>query len=505
MNGPDPTAALRQVAGLAASLVDGGEAPSLSVALGVAGRTAARAWGRIDVETDRAAHPHTPYALASVTKPLWASALARLSSRGELDIDAPVDGLLGRPLPGLAPDTAAPRQPSVADLLAHRGGLGPFYRFFYADEARRPGAEAAVLLARHATVLRTPGTAFAYSNLGYAVVEEVVRRHTGASAAELLRREVFEPLGMTSAHVGEGYPEPGVAAERYGRDRVAYPDYAVEHPSASSAWLSAVDLVRFGLAHVPGSGFVDEPTRRRLLTDAVPGAGYGLGWRLGSSNGVDLVGHAGRMGGVSTELLVAPAHGTAVAVLANRTRVEAVSSVAAAAMTALLGQAGEDTYLTLAPWPQYADTCATPDGPDTPAPATAPAGRGRWEGTVDLGDEGVRVVLDVRDAEVSLAVGQGPPIWGPALAHLAHEAGEPAAVRAVVPLGLTPGGGPERQRSTWIELWPVDAGPGTTLVGALTSVDASALDNSGDPTEGGAPDLRMGDCVGYRVTLTRCG
>jgi CubicO group peptidase (beta-lactamase class C family) len=48
----------------------------------------------------------------------------------------------------------------------------------------------------------TPGTAFEYSNGGYAIAGHMAEVKTGVAWEELMQRRVFEPLGITSAGFG---------------------------------------------------------------------------------------------------------------------------------------------------------------------------------------------------------------------------------------------------------------------------------------------------------------
>ncbi len=58
-----------------------------------------------------------------------------------------------------------------------------------------------------------PGTRWNYSNTGYALLGFIVHRASGTFYGDLLRRRVFEPVGMTTARViGEADIVPNRAA-----------------------------------------------------------------------------------------------------------------------------------------------------------------------------------------------------------------------------------------------------------------------------------------------------
>ncbi|WP_049976185.1 serine hydrolase [Azospirillum sp. B506] len=133
----------------------------------------------------------------SLTKTILAAALLRLAARGLVELDGPAE----RWLPELA---GRPGSVTVAQILTHRAGLP--------DYGGRPDYHAAVsagadpwsgdeYLARCGVAegLGSPVGSFAYSNIGYLLVGRLLERAGGAPLAEVLEREVFGPLGLSSA------------------------------------------------------------------------------------------------------------------------------------------------------------------------------------------------------------------------------------------------------------------------------------------------------------------
>ncbi len=135
------------------------------------------------------AEPDTIYDLASLTKPLATAALAALLEQdGRLSLDAPVADLL----PGLA--CARSGRPTVRDLALHRSGL-PAWRPLYAVA----GTPDAVLN----TVVRLEpeyacGARVVYSDPGYILLGEIVRKAGGGGLAAQFRERIAAPLGLVS-------------------------------------------------------------------------------------------------------------------------------------------------------------------------------------------------------------------------------------------------------------------------------------------------------------------
>jgi CubicO group peptidase (beta-lactamase class C family) len=297
--------------------------PSLAVAVARDGQLIwEEGFGWADRENRRPATEHTLYSLASISKPITATALMVLKHRGQIDLDRPINDYLGtakiKAWVGDAKDA------TVRRVANHTAGLPLHYQFFYADEPyRRPAMDETIR--RYGHLVRPPGERFVYSNLGYGVLDYVIARVSGRSYADFLRQEVFLPLGMTRASVDIGPGLEPFAATRYGSDGLPIPFYDFDHPGGSAIFCSAHDLVRFGLFHLKAH----LPDQKPILSDdhieamQTPtsnqgvAAGYAIGWNVNERSGFRQVSHSGGMGGVSTVLTLVPSEKLAVAVLCN--------------------------------------------------------------------------------------------------------------------------------------------------------------------------------------------
>lgn len=383
------------------SAVEAGELPGAAFAVAsVDGGVRHVVAGLADVGAGRAVTVDTPFSLASTTKPIAATVLGALVDAGVLAWDDPVD------LPrGLLP---AGRPPTLLEVAAHTAGLGTHHRFAYVDELTDEraawSASDAVrsAVASFARPVLPPGWQWRYSNLGYGVLQLVAEQASGASMGVLVQRHVFDAAGMTTA--GWGSPTgPARAAVRYGAERRAYPGYTTDHPCASEAWCGIDDLVRFGLAHATGS-LLTEATCAVLGSPAAPrqadGGAYGVGWvtRDVGRDGVRLLVHAGRMGGVGAHLAVVPSLGLAVAALANA-ETDRLGEAVATVLRAVI-----DGYAPPAPAPGWRGGAAHPSL------------RARWEGELLLGDDRSPAVLDASGDTITLEIdGENTPLVSPHL------------------------------------------------------------------------------------------
>jgi CubicO group peptidase (beta-lactamase class C family) len=299
--------------------------PSIAIAVAKDGRIIwEEGFGMADRERGIPAGPQTMYSLASISKPFTATGLMKLVERGKVQLDRPANDYLGAGrLSGLAGDAS---QATVRRVMTHTAGLPLHYQFFYENASyRRPSMDSTI--SRYGVLVNPPGAVYQYSNLGYGILDHTISRVSGQSYADYMRREVFQPLGLTRTSVDIA---PGLerhAAQRYDAKLRPIPFYTFDHPGGSAVYSSAHDLVRFGMFHLKNR----LPDQQRILADSTIDAmqqiltpdsargGYGLGWSIArDDNGFRRVSHTGGMPGVATVLSLYPSENLAVVVLTNK-------------------------------------------------------------------------------------------------------------------------------------------------------------------------------------------
>jgi CubicO group peptidase (beta-lactamase class C family) len=300
------------------------KAPSIAVAVAQGGHILwEQGFGWADREKRIPADENTMYSLASISKPLTATALMTLVAAGKVDLDKPVNDYLGdakiRAQIGNADDA------TVWRVANHSSGLPEHFQFFYRNESwRAPSFDETIL--RFGNLVTLPGEQFQYSNHGCGVLNDVIWRVSGKSFADYMRQEIFLKLGMTRSAVGNDTALAQYEATRYdGEDATPIVYYDTDHPGASEIYASAHDLALFGMfslkAHLPSQSailpdaLIDAMQKPSIFFD--PGAGYGIGWQSETRNGITIVSHSGGMPGVSTWLRLVPAQNLVIVVLSN--------------------------------------------------------------------------------------------------------------------------------------------------------------------------------------------
>jgi CubicO group peptidase (beta-lactamase class C family) len=250
-------------------LMRAGEVPGVSIAVIRDGKLFwSGTFGVADPSTGAVARPDTTFQAASLSKPVFAYIVLRLVDRGTLGLDTPLVSYL--PYERFADERAA--RITARMVLSHTTGLPNW------------GGE-------HLKLAFAPGERFSYSGEGYFYLQKVVEKLTGTPLAELARREVFAPLGMTrTSYVWLGQP---AAAGVDDSGNVQSTDPAQTANAAASLLTTAGDYSRFLLAVVTGQGLKPE-SAAAMLTPQIhvpsklgdPSAtprddmSWGLGWGL---------------------------------------------------------------------------------------------------------------------------------------------------------------------------------------------------------------------------------
>jgi CubicO group peptidase (beta-lactamase class C family) len=266
-----------------------------------------------------AATVRTQYRLGSITKTFVAVEVLRMRDEGLLELN----DALARHL-----DDTSFGNVTIAQLLSHTSGLqaetsGPWW------ERTAGGTWAGLMASRPALKFRA-GAKFHYSNVGYAVLGELIGRLRGRPWGDVVREDLLEPLGMR--RTTERPQDPAA----YGLGVHPLADLLhvePEHDAAAMApagqlWSTVEDLSRWA-AFLAGEtlGLLSADTldemRSPIAVDDKPGAAwtgaYGLGCQLWNIDGTRYAGHGGSMPGFLAGVRVNIETGDGCVVFANTT------------------------------------------------------------------------------------------------------------------------------------------------------------------------------------------
>ncbi|MBT0768999.1 beta-lactamase family protein [Kineosporia sp. J2-2] len=271
--------------------------------------------------TVRGAEPgvHTPYRIGSITKTMTAVLVLRLRDEGLVALDDPIE----KHVPGLPFGDR-----TVGQLLAHESGLRAEAPTDWWERVAGLGWDELAARLRADDVLFPAGRRFHYSNLGYAVLGELVARTRGRSWFHALHRELLEPLGMRhTSYLAGPHAADGWAVHPWADLVLPEPaEDAGAMAPAGQLWSTVADLGRFAgllLNSVDGgvlsASSLSEMGQATGVDAAAGRRGYGLGIFTYERGGGVVLGHGGSMPGFVSGLFVDPAQQTGAVVLTNST------------------------------------------------------------------------------------------------------------------------------------------------------------------------------------------
>lgn len=295
--------------------------PAISAAVALPGRglwsgaagTACRGAGADTVGAD------TRFQAASLTKTLVAVVVLQLVQEGKLRLDDPV----GR----WFPDVPQASVMTVDHLLRHTTGLVSFNALpeFGADYTAP--ADAIAMAAAHPLQF-CPGTAWAYSNTGYAMLGLIVERIEDRPLADVLARRILRPCGMGRTVLRAMHDSVAVVCGHNGGEDVPVGDGYVTAWAAGGLATTPSDMVRFWHQLLRGRLLPAAVVRSMFVDMAEMGTAvpmwYGMGVQLYDVPGPGvMLGHSGGIVGFTAALAYLPADDAIVCVMMNDTKVAA--------------------------------------------------------------------------------------------------------------------------------------------------------------------------------------
>jgi len=263
----------------------------------------ARGFGCADIASNAPATPHTPYHLASLTKPFGATILLQLVEEGLVELDDPVSEY------GVYVESDGVAR--VKHLLSH-------------------------------TSAGTPGRRYRYCGDCFGLIERIMLQATDRSFRGLLIERILTPLGLEDT-----LPSPANSAEAHGYglgtaeesfqsawDRIATPyvlyegaihewRYVTYFGSAAGLISSVVDFAAFDAA-IDEHVFVSEETQELAWTPFESNSGrdlaYGYGWFVQHRKGLRYLWHYGYWDCTSTLIVKVPERGLTFLLFANSDR-----------------------------------------------------------------------------------------------------------------------------------------------------------------------------------------
>ena len=296
--------------------------------------------GAADLRTPRAVTEHSTFNAYSITKTFTAAAVLQLAERRLVDLNHPIARYLDRwPHSGAA---------TVRQTLLHTAGFANPYPLRWVHLAEEHAAFdrdrfVEEVIRAHGRPVWQPGARYAYSNIGYLALRDLIEKVSGHPYVQYVRQQLLAPLHLREgAVIGFDIPQPDAHAHgmlhRFGwlnlvlglgvdRGRlvegcagrwIQFRDHHVNGDAYGGLIGNALGFTRYMQALLTDE--ILAPASRAALfnTESVPGPTRSVGGFTGRLGQVDWFAHAGGGAGYYSEIRVYPQVRKVSVVMLNR-------------------------------------------------------------------------------------------------------------------------------------------------------------------------------------------
>jgi len=324
---------------LARPLVDDGWVYGLAVGLVNEKGTQIAGYGHVSEQNAAPPTGDTVFEIGSISKVFTGLMLAEMAEEHVVQLDEPVQKLLGDSL--LVPKRGE-REITLVDLATHTSGLPRMPANFSPKEQANPYADYTVeQMARFVSgykLPRDPGTRSDYSNLGFGLLGHALALKSGMSYEALLRKQVCEPLGMGDTRITLDDARQARLAQGHDADGDAVANWDLPTLAGAGAIRSTTaDMLKFLAAN---AGVTKTPIDPAIAASHVvhfksPSRSndVALAWQVRKDG--SLVWHNGQTGGYHSFAGFSPEKRAGVIVLCNTAtmHVDALGSALAKVLT----------------------------------------------------------------------------------------------------------------------------------------------------------------------------
>ena len=314
---------IAEIRSIMANRVESGRA--VGIVAGVIGEKGRQviASGKVSLDGAEAPDGDTVYEIGSVTKVFTSLILADMIEKGEVKPDDPVSKFL--PSTVKVPSRNG-RQITLLDLSMQVSGLPRVPDNLKPADPANPYADydAAKLydfLSRY-TLTRDPDEKYEYSNLAVGLLGHALALKAGMRYEDLLRRRIFDPLGMSSTSITLSEAQKKRLAPGYDASLKPVKNWDLDALAGAGAVRSAVDdMLKFVAANLELTDTTLKAAMRRMRSatkeTGMPDVEIGMAWHVFTKFDTRIWWHNGGTAGYRSFVGFNPAKKEGVVVLCN--------------------------------------------------------------------------------------------------------------------------------------------------------------------------------------------
>lgn len=295
-----------------------------------------KGFGFRDISANSALVTETVFHMASLAKPVTATAVMKLVEMGKLELDAPLVAYL----PYFSMADPLYRQITVRQMLNHTSGIPDIDDYHWdKPETDDASAERYVRGLQDKHLVAEPGEKYSYSNMAYNVLADLIAKVSGQLFEDFIKQQIFTPLKMpNSSMLLADIPAISLATPYTSSKELALSDinptaplqnpdrnfsagtvpYSRCHAASSTLYSSVEDMARWLAANL-NRGVLDnvrileQQSYQQLwqsytTTDEILGidSHIGLGWFIGRFNNELTISHLGHDSGYWSNMVLMP-------------------------------------------------------------------------------------------------------------------------------------------------------------------------------------------------------
>lgn len=295
-----------------------------------------KGYGAANLEYDLPVTPKTVFHVASLSKQFTAFSIYLLEKQGRISLEDDIRKYVPE-----VPDFG--KTIRIKHLLAHTSGIRDQWALLTLAGWRMDDIitteHILKIISRQKELNFEPGTAFSYSNSGYTLLAETVKRVSGKTFAEYTRENIFAPLGMTDTQFYDDFNKiVKNRAYSYEKENGAYKKKNLNYSNvgATSLLTTVEDLSKWALNFenltVGDAELIRRFNEPSLLNNGQPvlyavingeNSYHAKGQFTRNYRGVDLLNHSGHDAGFRSFLLRFPAKKLSIIALSNDEHINA--------------------------------------------------------------------------------------------------------------------------------------------------------------------------------------
>ncbi|MEH6681364.1 MAG: serine hydrolase domain-containing protein [Sediminicola sp.] len=301
-------------------LVRGLKVPGLSITVLREGEIFfQKGYGFSDLDSGSRIDPkRTKFRIASVSKPIAATALAKMVEAGQMDLDASFYEYV----------PYYPRKEfdfTIRQLAGHTAGIRGYRGSEYGLNEHMSIKES-IKIFKDDPLVFEPGTQYLYNSFDWVLISLAIQEVAGIPFEDYVRERVLKPFGMENTMaemMGMGYKD---TTTFYSKNRGCFKKAIPVtnfYKLAGGGYLStSADIAMLGQRYLDGSAADEKVVAQLLSSQSVQGTPthYGLGWQVSKdAQGRDFYGHVGNAVGGYSNFFVYPHQKMVFAILTNCT------------------------------------------------------------------------------------------------------------------------------------------------------------------------------------------